>query len=343
VGGSNSEVFLAEAEAIALRSIPPPQPELEAAIAAARTALSLEAPALRPRDSRGLPGGLLNLPKLPTAILPDLHARPEFLVAALAWKPPRSSAPLAELLERGEACLVCLGDLFHSEGGGAAATWRAASLEYLSGWKKSGTMDAEMGRALAVALLVLRSKAAFPKLFHCLKGNHDNVANEEGRGDHPFYKYAIEGEMASSWFLERYGQGLLSAYREFELDLPLVARGEHFVASHAEPAFALSEADIVEYRLRPDVVEALIWTPNDGAEVGSVEAGLDALLGSRAEGALWFGGHRPIEPGLRYQLRARGRYVQFHAPEHRRLVWLDPGRNPEPERDILSIEASPRS
>jgi len=343
MGGSNSEAFLAEAEAIALRSVPPPQPEFKAALAAARTALSLEAPALRPRDGRDLPGGILNLPKLPTALLPDLLARPEFLAAALAWRPPHCPAPLAELLERGEANLVCLGDLFHSEAGGAAATWKAASLEYLSGWKKRGVMDAEMGRALAVALLVLRCKAAFPKVFHCLKGNHDNIANEEGRGDHPFYKYAIEGEMASSWFLESYGQELLSAYREFELDLPLVARGEHFVASHAEPAFALREADIVEYRLRPDVVEALIWTPNDGAEAGSVEASLAALLGSRAKGALWFGGHRPIEAGLRYQLRARGRYVQFHAPEHRRLAWLDPGRNPEPERDILSIEAPPRS
>jgi hypothetical protein len=340
--GPGSADFLAEVGAIALRPSPPPQAELASALAAARASLALEAPALRPRDRADLPGGILNLPRLPTAILPDLHARPDFLAAALAWKPPRLSASLAQLLEAGEASLVCLGDLFHSEAEGAAAVWKAASLEYLSGWERRGAMDTEMGRALAVALLVLRCKAAFPARFHCLKGNHDNIANEEGRGDHPFYKYAMEGEMASSWFLESYGRELLSAYREFELDLPLVARGERFVASHAEPAFALSEADIVEYRRRPEVVEALIWTPNDGAEAGSVSASLLSLLGSRAEGALWFGGHRPIEAGLRYQLRAGGRYVQFHAPGKRRLAWLDPGRNPDPERDILSLEAPPR-
>ena len=114
-------------------------------------------------------------------------------------------------------------------------------------------------------------------------------------------------------------------------------RGGRFAASHAEPAFALTVADIVDYRSRPDVVEALIWTPNDGAQAFSVERSLDALFGvERADGVLWFAGHRPVHE--RYALRANGRFVQFHDPAARRVAYLEPGRDPDPDRDILDIK-----
>ena len=142
--------------------------------------------------------------------------------------------------------------------------------------------------------------------------------------------------MVASWFGETYGTGLRVRYREFETGLPLLALGRRFAASHAEPAFPLTREDVVEYRSRPDVVEALIWTPNDGAIDGSVAWSLEALLGEDArEGVLWFGGHRPVVG--RYALRAGGRYVQFHNPGERRVVLLDPGRDPDPGRDILDL------
>jgi len=103
------------------------------------------------------------------------------------------------------------------------------------------------------------------------------------------------------------------------------------------PAFALSAGDIVACRKRADVVEALVWTANGEAEPGSVERSLASLLAARAglslEGALWFGGHRPVAG--RYALRAGGRYVQFHEIGARRAVLLLPGRAPDPDRDIL--------
>lgn len=271
--------------------------------------------------------------------MPDLHARPGFLAAVLAWRPPLGPGAgprLAELLSRGEALLLCLGDAFHSEGRGAAERWRAALGEYVSGWASRRAMDLEMGKALACVELILRAKLAFPAHFHYLKGNHDNITDEEGRGDHSFYKYAAEGEMAASWFEATYGSALQDAYRALELSLPLAARGRRFVASHAEPAFALGPADIVEGRLRPEVVLALTWTPNDGAAPGSVAESLKALLGPEApEGSRWFGGHRPVEG--RYALRAGGRYVQFHDPDARRVVLLLPGRDPDPESCVFDL------
>jgi hypothetical protein len=332
-GGAFDRRAWALAEAPAL----PARAELEALVEAAKSVLEAEAPALRPPDSSGRPGGLLLLPELPTVLVPDLHARPAFLAAAFGWRPPGREGSLASLLASGAANLVCLGDLFHSEAGSARDRWVRAYGEYASGWASRKAMDEEMALALTTVRIVLEAKLAFPGSFHCLKGNHDNIADEEGRGDHAFYKFAAEGEMVASWFRAAYGERLLGRYRELELDLPILALGKRFAASHAEPAFALTREDLVEYRSRPEVVEALIWTPNGGAEEGSVARSLDALLGAEgAGGVLWFAGHRPV--GGRYALRAGGRFVQFHEPGLRRVALLEPGRDPDPDRDILDIK-----
>jgi hypothetical protein len=324
----------------------PSREELGRLVAAALEAQAAEGPQLRPRDASGLPGGLLLLHSLPTVLVPDLHGRAPFLRAVLGWTPPGAKGALRELLAAGEAQLLCLGDLFHTEVGSAPRRWREALREYLSGWAERRAMDEEMALCLAAARAVLECKIAYPASFHCLKGNHDNIADEEGHGDHPFYKFAAEGEMVASWFEAAYGRELLDAYRRFELGLPVLAAGERFVASHAEPAFALGPEDAIEYRSRPDVVEALIWTANDAAAPGSVAASMARILAARdgaaglaAEGAsrgtLWFGGHRPVDG--RYALRAGGLYVQFHDPAAWRVAYLLPGRDPDPDRDILDV------
>lgn len=315
----------------------PSRQALERLVASALDALKAEAPELRPRDSRGRPGGLLLLPPVPTLVMPDLHGRASFLDAALSWRPPGFGEPMRELMSAGRAQLLCLGDLFHTETGSAPRRWAAAYAEYATGWSSSRAMDEEMGLCLETLVLVLEAKRDLPKAFHYLKGNHDNIANEEGRGDHPFYKFASEGAMVASWFEARYGRELLEEYRELELELPLLALGDRFAASHGEPAFALGRDELVEYRSRPEVVEALIWTRNDEAEEGSVRESLARLLGEgdEAEEALWFAGHRPVDG--RYALRARGRFVQFHDPEAWRVAFLAPGRRPDPGRDILDL------
>ncbi len=333
---AKAAAFVARARSLAESPRPPALSELTALVDSAKTALELEAPALRPRDSSGRPGGLIELPSLPTVLVPDLHARPRFIASVLGWSPPGLGRPLASLLETGGANLLCLGDVVHSEYGSAQRRWTAAFREYASGWETRVSMDEEMGLSLTAARIVLEAKVAYPSRFHYIKGNHDNISDEEGGGDHSFYKFAAEGEMVASWFAATYGETLLASYRALELDLPILAVGPRFVASHGEPAFALDRSDIVEYRSRPEVVEALIWTANDEAEPLSVERSLVALLGSRkARGALWFAGHRPVDG--RYALRAGGKFVQFHDPAAFRVVLIEPGRAPDPERDIVDV------
>jgi hypothetical protein len=338
VTGRSGKAYEPAARALRLAEAPalPGRAELAALVEAASAVEDGEEPSLRPRDSRGRPGGLLELPELPTILVPDLHARPSFIASVLNWAPPGRQESLAALLAEGKACLLCLGDVFHSEVGGAPRRWKAAFREYRANWASRSSMDEEMGLSLTAARIVLEAKVAFPRFFHYLKGNHDNIADEEGRGDHSFYKFAAEGAMVASWFRLEYGDELLTAYRELELRFPLLALGSRFAASHGEPAFALSREDLLEYRSRPDIVEALIWTGNGEAEPGSVILSLQALLGpERASSALWFGGHRPVDG--RYALRAGGKYVQFHDSASRRVVFLEPGRVPDPDRDIYDI------
>lgn len=322
--------------ALRLLSLAPRAPRPARLRAELEAALAVEAaapPGLRPRDEAGRPGGLLLLDPLSTAILPDLHARHGYLLKALAWRPAPRGPRLIELLAAGQARLLCLGDAFHSEGPRGRARWLRAYDEYRLAGDFGPAMEAEMADSLTTVRMILRLLAAYPGRFFYLKGNHDNILNEEGRGDHPFRKFAAEGAMVAAWFESRYGRALQEALRGFELGLPLLARGEGWAASHAEPAFALGPEELLAYRERPEVAEALTWTANEEAARGSVAESLSRL--GLPEGSLWFAGHRPVEG--RYALRAEGRFVQFHDPDSERLLWLLPGRVPDPERDLVSL------
>ena len=58
-GGIGAAALIARAAALARKPIAPGGPELRALVEAARTVLLGEAAELRPRDSRGRPGGLV--------------------------------------------------------------------------------------------------------------------------------------------------------------------------------------------------------------------------------------------------------------------------------------------
>jgi hypothetical protein len=198
-------------------------------------------------------------------------------------------------------------------------------------------MDQEMTESLGVMEAVMRVKLAIPDSFHFLKGNHENIANEAGGGNYPFVKFVEEGEMVASYVRHFLGADFLQSYYRFEKNLPLLAVGEQFLVSHAEPVRAFTRDEIVEYRSSEDVVAGLTWTDNDRARKGSVTAMLADLLGpeSAAE-AFYFGGHRPVS-GL-YHTRSGGRYVQFHNPARQVVVQIEPGRPIELERDVVEAD-----
>jgi hypothetical protein len=289
---------------------------------------------LRPRSRKGQPGALLEVSTPASIIVPDLHGRIDFLKALLCSEFPeesisRKGKTIARLLSEGELSIICLGDVLHSEGLEAAQTWKHISLLLAETPGPEGLlteeMDEEMGRSLKTLMLVAGLMTRFPGTFFCLKGNHDNMGNKSSEGDLPFYKYAYEGIMGSEWFRARYGERLLEMIRDYELLLPLVAKGRGFFASHAEPLKPIDSASLREYRSRPDVVRSLIWTENGEAFDGSVEQTMRSLSkdGDSIKTTLWFAGHRHVQNG--FKLRASDGFAQIHDPNRNQVVIADDG------------------
>ncbi len=297
-------------------------------------ALDNESPVVRPRSVEGVPGGLVLLkPWLPVVIVPDLHARTGYLNALIRIR--RGQATVLDALLAGQIQIVCVGDGFHSEARGARR-WKQAWQEYRDGFLRHEAMDEEMAESLSLMLMVMILKTAAPEYFHFIKGNHENVTNSEEGGNRSFGKYAWEGVMVRDWFVQFLGEELLFRWSKFEHSLPLLAVGGRFMVSHAEPREFYSREEVISGRNNPALVFDFTWTGNGESREGTVEKMLAHYLGEDDYDSLYFGGHRPVSGP--YSLRAGGRYVQIHNPERNIAVILEPGRAPNPRRDIRAIE-----
>ena len=316
-------------KALRRQSLPDREEYLEK-LKAASAALDSEGGPGRPLDSRGRPGGFVRLAgDAPTILLPDLHARTDFLASVLLQPLPEGRTVL-DALGQGALQVLCLGDGFHAEAR-AADRWKRAYQEFVGAYVRHRAMDQEMRESLALMEMVLVCKAAFPERFHFLKGNHENVLNEEGNGNHPFRKFALEGMMVTSWLERFYGRDFLERYAGFERRLPLFAAGPRFLGSHAEPRRAYTEQELIDARLNPDTVLGLTWTDNGEADPEAVSVLLDRLLPG-VPGARYFTGHRAIR-GI-YRELSGGRHLQVHNPDRFVVVWLMPDRDFDPELDI---------
>lgn len=315
---------------------PPEAPFLESVIAEALSVLDGEPEAVRPADADGRPGGLVFLdPRLPTIVVPDLHARMDFFLSVLGYQ-GAEGVPVLELLRAGQVQVVCLGDGVHAEGR-AARRWRSALEEFQDGYRNHESMDDEMRESLGVMGMVMEVKKSFPSNFHFLKGNHENILNESENGNRPFRKYALEGLMVLAYMLQFYGSGIVDAYAQFERSIPLLVAGNGFLLSHAEPARYFPPERVIGYRDDPQVVAGLTWTDNDEAEPGSVQQMLCGYLGEEAaNNGLYFGGHRPAIGA--YRLRADGRYVQIHDPDRFVIAHLPASGRIDLSRDVLEID-----
>ncbi len=244
---------------------------------------------------------------------------------------------MLQMLGSEEIQVVCVGDGFHAEGR-AVERWRRAFEEFNGKYKKHRYMDEEMKESLGLMEMVIELKIAFPNYFHFLKGNHENITNEEGFGNHPFRKFAFEGHMVTHWVQKFYGKDFIDSYYEFEKNLPLFVIGRNFIISHAEPLRFFEREDIIEYRNNPDVVEGLTWTANDEADPDSVLQMLSHYLEmGEEEQCYYFGGHRPVMD--LYNLRAEGKYVQIHNPAKFIIVLIKPEGSINLDDDIFEIES----
>jgi hypothetical protein len=325
--------------AICARRFPPETNNYISVLNDANDVLESEPDFLRPHviagSHAGKPGGVIQLyTDIPTIIVPDLHARMDFILSLLSQKDERGISYL-DKLNNGTLQVVCVGDGFHSEGRGALR-WRKAFEEFASLYKTHSNMDEEMKESLGLMEMVMLLKTAFPLHFHFLKGNHENIQNEKGGGNFPFRKYAYEGAMVLDYVKRFYGQEFLSEYYIFEKNLPLLAYGKNFVISHSEPRSFYNRESIVNYRENPAVIVGLTWTDNDESAQGSVGRMLEHFLGQEAaRTAYYFGGHRIVDD--LYLLRAGGRYVQIHNPKKNIIAYLDPDKEFNPDKNVIEL------
>ncbi len=201
----------------------------DAALATIRkvNALLREEP-YRPRDALGNLGGVLELPRHVTPILiGDLHARLDNLLKIL------SENAYLESVEQGDAALIFLGDVVHSED--------SDQLE---------SMDSSM----LVMDLILKLKLRYPSRVFFIIGNHDSFSPD-----------VMKGGVPQSLLWAKHLNSLRgSDYRE-EMDLfyrrcPLVTVSDGFIACHAAPPLRqVTMETLVNVRQFPDIVHDLTW------------------------------------------------------------------------------------
>ena len=239
---------------------------------------------------------------------------------------------IVDLLLSKKVRIVCLGDGMHSESRGRER-WILSYLKYVDGIIDSAEMMEEMGENLSTMMSVMTLKTLFPENFHFLKGNHENITNRMGDGDYPFCKFAEESTMTHDFMMKEYGGAIVSAFGEFEDNLPLAAVFPHCVLSHAEPSRTFSRDELINARLLDGVVGGLTWTANGDAEEGSVEGTMKNLL--KTADAVYIGGHRVVSG--KYALRQGGKYIQIHNPHEQNIALVMPNRAFNVDSDIISV------
>lgn len=295
--------------------------------------LETENASWRPADREGRPGGLVLLKQdLPTLIVPDLHGRSDFLPDLLRFT--YKGVVVYELLKQAKIQIVCVGDGMHSERR-AIDRWRKAHEEYKKGFVECPAMAEEMTENFQTMAMVMRLKITFPELFHFLKGNHENIRDENKNGNHPFAKLAAEGPMVHKYVEKFYGPEFLALYDRFEKNLPLLTRGRHFIISHARPKREYSIEELINYRSIPEVVEGLTWTRHNVAKKGAIQQMLQELLGTVADGSLWFVGHTAIKD--LYHFWNEESLLEIHNPALRSVVAVDPNESFDPDIHIHTV------
>ena len=269
---------------------------------------------------------------LPVIIIPDLHARFYFLLSLLDYK--IEGETISFLLEQEKIRLVFLGDGLHTEAM-QKERWIKAYEAFLRGSLTNPFIEEEMAEGLSLMTEVMRLKITYPALVHFLKGNHENILNEESYGNRPFRKIVMEGEMVKAFMLSYYGKELTELYASFEFLLPLFVIGEGFLMSHAEPAKAYSKKELIEAKKHPSLIHGLTWTKNDEVSGQAVIKLLKKFQRAYPH-ARYYVGHRPVEERLAY--RAGGKLVQIHDANLNQFVYLKPGELFDDKKNILVIE-----
>ena len=182
--------------------------------------------AYRSTDERGLPGGLIALPRSMTpVIVADLHAQVDNLLTVLAQN------AFLDALEEGCAALVILGDAVHCELDGQLA---------------------EMESSMVLMDLILRLKLCFPSQVFYLRGNHDSFSEDLAKDGIP------QGLLWAKELSLKRGPSYLKAMQEFYDLLPYVVVSPDFIACHAAPPTSkVTRQMLIEIHQNPSLISEL--------------------------------------------------------------------------------------
>lgn len=305
--------------------------------------LQNEDESFRPRENckNNFSGGLLDFRKkenLPVVVIPDLHARGKFFLDILDFnlEIENQTISVLEALLQNKIYLVSLGDLFHSEIRGCER-WKTAFAKIIeSNDFLNDELCEEMQENLNLLMMCIQLKLNCPQNFHILKGNHENILNEEGNGNHPFYKFAAEGDMVYSFLQKKYDDALIYLISSFEHSLPLCAVFPDVILSHAEPEIPLDANQIIDFRDNYDVCLGLTWTRNDCANQTSVSKTIKLIYKKNYRDVVWIAGHRPVIGN--YALRQKGKFIQIHNPIKENIAIICPQKKFNPDEDIFNVE-----
>ena len=182
----------------------------------------------RPKDSKSVPGGILNLPAGPIPIIVgDIHAQVDNLLKIL------SMDGYLDALESDKAYLLFLGDAVHREGDD--------ELE-------------EMESSLLTLDLIFKLKTQFPRNVFYLRGNHESFEGEVGKGGVP------QGRLLWEQCRKLRGKTYTKLLADcFDL-LPYLAKSKDFVACHAgPPRRETSLKKLIDIHRHPTLARELVW------------------------------------------------------------------------------------
>ncbi|MBI4281148.1 metallophosphoesterase, partial [Candidatus Uhrbacteria bacterium] len=196
---------------------------------------------LRPKDSEGNPGSLVRVPSGPevqnVAVVGDIQGHYHHLVSLLLQPEIRSG------LSEGSLQLVFVGDLIHPNGD--------LIQEDSSGEKWVVTPDAQL-QSLAVLILWMQLKSAFPDQVHVLLGNHEATHIQDS--DRNVFKWSLRQNRDFEKYLEslqrRAAAGqtvdLTKALSELLKTWPIVAEvqigSEDLLVTHGGHSFDVAPA-----------------------------------------------------------------------------------------------------
>ena len=183
----------------------------------------------QPRDTRGEPGALLELPPTVAPILVgDIHGRIDNLLTLLTRR------GLLAAVESGSAALVFLGDLVHHDD--------PAQLE-------------QMRSSMLVMDLLLSLKRRHPRGVFMLLGNHDGFSPEVMKGGVP------QGLLWKRALLAERGEAYCEALSRFYAISPMVLRAARCCACHAgPPMLAITRQSLVDAHCNAPLAHELAWT-----------------------------------------------------------------------------------